>query len=159
MREGIPSEGDSIRDFFRTDHERLDRAFDEFCRVRRNGLVLARPAFDEFVSRLERHFRWEEEVLFAVFEAAEPDGASAPTIVMRAEHRKIEEALHRLGDRVRAADPDCDEEEACLLELLEAHHFKEERVVYPMADRMLDATARKALLRRLTSAAAALRQT
>jgi hypothetical protein len=92
MRERIPREGDSIRDFFRTDHERPDHAFEGFCRARRNDLVLARLAFDEFVSALERHFRWEEEGLFAAFEATD---ASAPKIVMRAKHR-----VYPMADRM-----------------------------------------------------------
>jgi regulator of cell morphogenesis and NO signaling len=68
---------------------------------------------------------------------------------MRAEHRKIEEALQRVDDYVRDGNPDCDEDEARLLEILQAHNFKEERVVYPLVDRMLGAAEKEGLLHRI----------
>jgi regulator of cell morphogenesis and NO signaling len=98
---------------------------------------------------LKRHIRWEEEVLFSAFETDDENRTSGPTVVMRAEHRKIEEALQRLDDCVRDGNPDSDEDDARLLEILQAHNFKEERVVYPLVDRMLGAAEKEALLHRI----------
>jgi regulator of cell morphogenesis and NO signaling len=139
----------SIRAFFRNDHERLDRLFAEFRGSRRTEFARAAEAFREFLAGLKRHMRWEEEVLFSAFETDDENRSSGPTVVMRAEHRKIEEALRRLDDRVRDGNPDCDEDEAHLLEILQAHNFKEEQVVYPLVDRILGAAEKEALLHRI----------
>jgi regulator of cell morphogenesis and NO signaling len=139
----------SIRDFFRNDHERLDRLLAEFQSSKRSNFARAAEAFRDFRTGLEHHMQWEEEVLFSAFETDEESRASGPTVVMRADHRKIEKALRRLGDCVRDGRTDCDEDEANLLEVLQAHNFKEERVVYPMVDRMLGASEREALLQRI----------
>jgi regulator of cell morphogenesis and NO signaling len=139
----------SIRDFFRHDHERLDRLLVEFQSSKRTNFARAAEAFREFMAELKRHLRWEEEVLFCAFETDDEKRTSGPTVVMRAEHRKIEEALQGLDDRVRDGNPDCDEDEARLLEILQAHNFKEERVVYPLVDRILGAAEKEALLHRI----------
>jgi regulator of cell morphogenesis and NO signaling len=139
----------SIRDFFRNDHERLDRLLAEFRSSKRTNFARAAEAFREFIAGLKRHIRWEEEVLFSAFETDDENRASGPTVVMRAEHRKIEAALQRLDDCIRDGNPDCDEDEARLLEILQAHNFKEERVVYPLVDRMLGAAEKEALLHRI----------
>ena len=140
---------DSIRDFFRNDHERLDRLLAEFRSSKRTNFARAAEAFRKFTAGLKRHIRWEEEVLFSAFETDDENRTSGPTAVMRAEHRKIEEALQRLDDCVRDGNPDCDEDDARLLEILQAHNFKEERVVYPLVDRMLGAAEKEVLLHRI----------
>jgi iron-sulfur cluster repair protein YtfE (RIC family) len=140
---------DSIRDFFRNDHERLDRLFAEFRSSKRTNFARAAEAFRKFTAGLKRHIRWEEEVLFSAFETDDENRTSGPTAVMRAEHRKIEEALQRLDDCVRDGNPDCDEDDARLLEILQAHNFKEERVVYPLVDRMLGPAEKEVLLHRI----------
>jgi len=139
----------SIRDFFRTDHERLDRLLAEFQNSKRSNFARAAEAFRDFSVGLKRHIQWEEEVLFSAFETDDESRTSGPTVVMRSEHRKIEEALQRVEECVRDGNIDCDEAEACLLEILQAHNFKEERVVYPIVDRMLPATAKETLLHRI----------
>ncbi|HSD11735.1 MAG TPA: hemerythrin domain-containing protein, partial [Candidatus Binatia bacterium] len=58
----------SIREFFRHDHERLDRMLAEFQRSKRTNFARAAEAFREFIAELNRHMRWEEEVLFSAFE-------------------------------------------------------------------------------------------
>jgi regulator of cell morphogenesis and NO signaling len=143
------SNEESIRDFFRNDHERLDRLLAEFRSSKRTNFARAAGAFREFIAGLKRHFRLEEEVLFSAFEPDDENRTSGPTVVMRAEHRKIEEAFQRLDDCVRDGNPDCDEDEARLLEILQAHNFKEERVVYPLVDRILGAAKKEALLQRI----------
>ena len=139
----------SIRDFFRNDHERLDRLFAEFRSSKRTKFERAAEAFREFLVGLTRHIRWKEEVLFSAFETDDENRTIGPTVVMRAEHRKIEEALQRVDNYVRDGNPDCDEDEARLLEILQAHNFKEEQVVYPLVDRMLGAAEKEALLQRI----------
>jgi regulator of cell morphogenesis and NO signaling len=140
---------DSIRDFFRHDHERLDRLLVEFRTSKRTNFARAAEVFRAFTAGLKRHIRWEEEVLFSAFETDDENRTSGPTVVMRAEHRKIEEALQRLDDCVRDGNPDCDEDDARLLEILQAHNFKEERVIYPLVDRILGAAEKEALLHRI----------
>jgi regulator of cell morphogenesis and NO signaling len=139
----------AIRDFFRNDHERLDRLLVEFQALKRSDSARAAETFGDFRTGLERHLSWEEEVLFSAFETDDESRTSGPTVVMRAEHRKIEEALQTLDRCLRDGSTNCDEAEARLLEILQAHNFKEERVVYPMVDRMLGAAEKEALLHRI----------
>ena len=89
------------------DHDRLDallsRIFDERAAGR---LEDARRLWPEFERGLERHIRFEEELLFPVFE--EKAGLSpnqGPTAVMRAEHRQIEMLLEGITAVVGAPGP------------------------------------------------------
>jgi hemerythrin-like domain-containing protein len=59
-----------------------------------------------------------------------------PTFVMRAEHRRIGQQLETIHDKVAEQNPESDEEEQALLDLLGSHNMKEERVLYPAIDQV-----------------------
>jgi regulator of cell morphogenesis and NO signaling len=138
----------SVRDAFAGDHARLDRSFELFRSLRKVDFPLATVLFRAFRRELEHHMRCEEEILFAAIERR-LGSRSGPTGVMHAEHRRILDALDRLEERVRARRLDSDEEEAALIELLQTHNFKEDRVLYPMIDRILGEDERRRLLAEL----------
>lgn len=124
-----------ITAYFEADHDRLDRLFSQFQAAKRVDFPKAKPFFRNFRQGLRRHILWEEEILFPVFEEKSGVGRDAgPTAVMRREHRMIEEMLEAVHDKVRAADPESDDEERALLEVLGAHNNKEENVLYPAID-------------------------
>ncbi len=56
--------------------------------------------------------------------------------MMRAEHRQIEQQLESIHRKVAEQNPESDQEEQSLLNLLGSHNMKEERVLYPGIDRV-----------------------
>jgi hemerythrin superfamily protein len=124
--------------YFETDHDRLDLLFKHFQKTKRVNFQEAKPFFRNFLRGLKRHIIWEEEILFPVFERKSgPPSGVGPTEVMRREHRAIQEALELIHAKVRQADPESDDLERSLLEILAAHNQKEEQVLYPAIDSLV----------------------
>lgn len=122
------------------------------------------PVFQQvgqmMATQLDRHRRKEDEVLFPAVEAV--IGEEGPTVVMRQEHREIHaqgvtfrETLHQLhelehpqieanGEQLRqlannggsAASLIATSQE--ILELVKMHFEKEEQILFPMANQLLD---------------------
>ena len=127
-----------ITAYFEADHDRLDNLFHQFQEMKRSDFKTAKPYFREFFKGLRRHIVWEEDVLFPFFEKAN-GMAMGPTEVLRQEHRMIGAILDRIHEKVRAADPNSDQEEAELLAVLGQHNHKEENILYPAIDQYADA--------------------
>jgi regulator of cell morphogenesis and NO signaling len=146
----------TISAYLGADHHRLTRYWEEFLEaVKACGLsyetlfttekghrVAAVQRLSQFIFGLRRHIRMEEDLLFPLFEdrSGMPTG-TGPTAVMRAEHREIEAILMAVEKLLDAGD--C----ATLIQTIEgqpvhpsalfqSHDAKEERVLYPMADRL-----------------------
>lgn len=133
----IQNEAQLIMSFFAADHDRLDVLFSEFMRLKHEDFPGAKLYFKDFLRGLKRHIVWEEDVLFPLFENKTGNIGSGPTFVMRQEHRLIGEALERLHGKVRLADADCDTQAGELKALLGEHNSKEENILYPMLDRLI----------------------
>lgn len=129
---------ESIAETLTEDHRRCDRL-----------LALVESAADggdwdrvsaealEFDNATERHFAFEEEVLFPELEAAAPM-AAGPTGVMRTEHRQIRQLLAELKEAVAARDADeCLGVLGTLHLVSQQHNAKEEAILYRMADQVL----------------------
>lgn len=140
-----------IKDALGWDHERLARlevsAF--VARAAGNGQA-AKKTYEAFSSGLRRHIALEEQLLFPLFE--ERSGlapGSGPTEVMRGEHRIIErllaEILRTIGDPAKLPD----QARAAFHEILEEHHLKEEGVLYPAIDELLEPEETDALVARI----------
>ncbi|MFA9461938.1 hemerythrin domain-containing protein [Thiohalorhabdus methylotrophus] len=130
---------ETITAFFQDDHRRLDGLFEAYQDARALGIPEPLDRFDAFAEGLRRHIGWEEERLFPVFEAHMGMQMAGPTAVMRREHREIEAVL----DEIRRALADgwvgnLAEPEERLRELLSSHNGKEEQVLYPAIDNLLD---------------------
>lgn len=140
----------TISDFMGQDHDRLDELFKQFQETEQEHPDKAKPLFKEFLTGLQRHIVWEEEILFPVFEQhADMTQGHGPTTVMRMEHRQIKEFLDRIHERVAAGQPAEDTAERGLLEVLGMHNLKEERVLYPWLDSMLEERERADLIERM----------
>jgi len=133
------------------DHDRLDDLAARAFAARADGRPgSARLLWQGFSAGLRRHIRFEEQVLFPVFEektGASPD--AGPTAVMRSEHRAIETLLGAIGAVMSLADPAADALRTELLSLLRGHNEKEELVLYPGTDRLLAPEESDALVARL----------
>jgi len=143
------SEQKTISAFYEQDHDRLDELFNTFQKMKRSDFTKAKEAFKEFKFGLQRHIVWEEDLLFPLWEEKTGMSESGPTFVMRAEHRQIGQQLEAVHRKVADQNPDSDQEEQVLLELLGSHNMKEERVLYPAIDQLTSAEERETVFRNM----------
>lgn len=139
------SEQKTICEFYEQDHDRLDELFKTFQKMKRSDFAKAKEAFKAFKFGLQRHIVWEEDLLFPLWEKETGMSEGGATSVMRAEHRQIGQHLEAIHDKVAEQNPDSDQEEQALLNLLGSHNMKEERVLYPSLDRVTSAKERAAV--------------
>lgn len=138
----------TISTFFTDDHDRLDALLQSFQVLKRQQVSKAKETFREFKLGLERHIRWEETLLFPLWE--EKTGMfDGPTAVMRHEHRRIEEQLQAIDRNLAEEKMGDDQPEQALLALLGAHNLKEERVLYPAIDQVATPEECRELLTRI----------
>ena len=126
---------ESISAALESEHRCIDERFKRFEEGLASGHVVAEP-FEEAAKVLHRHIYIEEEVLFPAVEAR---GLVGPTAVMAMEHGEICRFLGGIRDLIqeKASPGRIQGSFKALRSLLEEHNFKEERVLYPNADRIL----------------------
>lgn len=145
------SEHKTISAFYEQDHDRLDELFKTFQKFKRSDFSKAKEAFKDFKFGLQRHIVWEEDLLFPLWEEKTGMSEGGPTFVMRAEHRRIGQQLEAIHDKVAEQNPDSDEEEQALLDLLGSHNMKEERVLYPAIDQVTSEEERETVFRNMNN--------
>lgn len=145
------SEQNTITAFYEQDHDRLDELFKTFQQLKRSDFAKAKESFKEFKVGLQRHIVWEEDILFPLWEKETGITEGGATSVMRAEHRQIEQQLEAIHGRVSEQDPNSDQAEQALLNLLGSHNMKEERVLYPGIDRVTSAGERDTIFQNMKS--------
>jgi hemerythrin-like domain-containing protein len=136
-----------INRFFSQDHREIDALI-----VKLRGDVSGpegAPAMDAgslaesfraIEERLDRHIRWEEELLFPSVEERMPELADGPGRVMRGEHQEIRAHLRGIRDALDAAQPGAEtlravrDGIAAVEAVLGEHNEKEEQVYYPLCD-------------------------
>jgi uncharacterized protein (DUF2249 family)/hemerythrin superfamily protein len=132
------------------DHDRLDELeLRAFVALGAGDLEQARRWWRAFHHGLNRHIRFEEELLFPVFEARAGLPQGGPTAVMRSEHREIRMALEAITRDLEAASADVEELRCGLHRVLEDHNRKEEAILYPAMDRLLSDVEGDALVARI----------
>ena len=137
------SEQKTICEFYEQDHDRLDELFKTFQKMKRSDFAKAKEAFKAFKFGLQRHIVWEEDLLFPLWEKETGMSEGGATSVMRAEHRQIGQQLEAIHGKVAEQNPDSDQEEQALVDLLGSHNLKEERVLYPAIDQLTSAEERE----------------
>jgi len=131
----------SSRDFLSWDHRRLERLLTEATDEVKQGLEHARARFEELSCALDRHVATEELLLFPMLSpSAEADGLSSEHAWLAAQRRRLRGTLDG-GDALRFA-----REGSALAGALAAHHHREERSLYGVADSTLDEAARERML-------------
>ena len=143
------SEEKTIREFFEQDHDRLDELFKTFQQLKRSDCVKAEEAFKGFKIGLQRHIVWEEDLLFALWEKKTGMTDSGPTPAMRNEHRQIGQQLEAIHRKVANRNPESDQEEQALLDLLGSHNRKEEQALYPAIDKVTSPEERETVFREM----------
>lgn len=132
----------SIKHFLAEDHLRCDTLFAEAeSAAHDSDWEKASKYGHEFIAGMEHHFAMEEGVLFPEFEAA--TGMTAgPTAVMRMEHAEMRRLLGEMSAALDARDADEFLGTAeTMLVMMQQHNTKEEQILYPMAERVLGASA------------------
>lgn len=135
---------DTLTAALEREHHEIDAGLESFVAGLDEGQIrheeLARAA-----DALRRHIYLEEEFLFPPLRAA---GLIPPVLVMLREHGQIWRTLEALelevgpGTVAATAQARCRE----LLEQLASHNAKEEPIIYPQGDAVLDEAARRDLL-------------
>lgn len=129
----------TILGFLGSDHRTCDDLFASAGEaVVQKRWDAARGAFDRFLAAMRRHLAREEKILFPVFEARTAN-SMGPTRVMRMQHDQMRRLLEDMGRTVEDRDH-------CryltlaetLSSLMQRHNEKEEDLLFPMFDRMLD---------------------
>ena len=143
------SEQKTISAFYEQDHDRLEELFKTFQKLKRSDFAKAKEAFKAFKFGLQRHIVWEEDLLFPLWEEKTGMSEGGPTFVMRAEHRWIGEQLEAIHEKVAEQNPDSEQEEQALLDILGSHNMKEERVLYPSIDQVTTQEERDAVYRNM----------
>ena len=138
---------DKISVTFEQDHDRLDGLFESFQQQKRTDFAGAKRAFMEFKTGLLRHIRWEEDLLFPKWEENSGMAEGGPTQIMRSEHRSIRDGMDAIQRGIDHEGLDSGGDEQRLLELLKAHNMKEERILYPSMDQVIDEEERAAIYR------------
>lgn len=123
---------------FTQDHRRCDELWAELEQAGGDP-ERARLLWTQFEHAMRQHFAMEEEVLFPALEDATGMHGGGPTQVMRMEHAQMKGMLEQMaadvaGGRLDAALDHGD----TLLMLIQQHNVKEESVLYPMAQHVLE---------------------
>jgi hemerythrin-like domain-containing protein len=125
----------AITDAFTDDHHRCDHLLAEAeRRLVGTDWQASGEAARDLIAAMDRHFILEEEVLFPalaqVFRVAEH-----PIEVMVTEHAQMRALFNDLSEGVASRDRDsCRGVLETLHFLVQQHNYKEEGVLYPMAD-------------------------
>jgi iron-sulfur cluster repair protein YtfE (RIC family) len=130
---------DTITSVLTEDHRYADDLFAAAARAAADGVWNeCERQLQHFRAALETHMKIEEETLFPAFEQATGSKAG-PTAVMRHEHRQMLALLDDLAGATGARDAKrFDSLAQSFMTVLNMHSAKEETVLYPMCDRVVD---------------------
>ena len=138
----------SINAVLTADHRRLDKIIADVCRsVEEGELERAEHTYQEYMEGLLRHIRVEEDLLFVALGRTVPP-PTGPIAVMLHEHVLIQDALRRMATALLSGDASAFFDARGDLEsVLGPHDQKEERILYPLADRTLGDTDKAEIVR------------
>ena len=140
---------ENVVGYYQADHDRLEGFFKSFQNLKCTEFPKAKESFKRFHSGLLRHIKWEEEILFPVFEEKTGHKNEGPTEVMRQEHVQIKAALEAIHDFVRKQDLASEAPENELLRVLASHNEKEEQILYPMIDQVTTPEERNEIFKKM----------
>ncbi len=133
----------TLSELLEREHHEIDAGIEEFSAGVAAGGSSTEPLL-RALAALRRHIYLEEEFVFPPLRAA---GMVPPVFVMLREHGEIWTTMDGLEADL-AGDPGSPAvADACqrLLEQLQAHNTKEEPIIYPQADAVLDADTQSRL--------------
>lgn len=129
-----------IKTFLKEDHKTCDELLTQSEEaMSKKDFTSAQKQFGLFLETMKLHLAKEEEVLFPAIEE-ETGMTMGPTQIMRSEHDQMRQLFTQMSDAVAASDADkfLGASETLLM-LIQQHNLKEEQILYPMADQVLEA--------------------
>lgn len=138
----------SVNEYMTRDHRECDSIFEraEQAAKAEDYATLEREA-NEFLRRITTHIEIEETLLFPEFEERTGMSKGGPSVVMRAEHRMMEQLFAEMRQAIGAKDGVAYQTAArAMIELLQVHNRKEEMMMYPMLDDALGEDATELLV-------------
>jgi len=128
-----------ISTYLTDDHHLCDDLFSNAEEVvAQSDWASSQKKFAEFQCSLEHHLSMEENELFPAIEQ-HTGSAMGPTQMMRQEHTMMRELLQEMASALQDENQEqyLDLSETLLI-MMQQHNMKEEQILYPMADQMLD---------------------
>jgi hemerythrin-like domain-containing protein len=125
----------SIKMFLSSDHRHCDETLTQIENaVSKNDWNDAAKSLNQFLTEMNRHLGFEENVLFPAFEKA-TGMTFGPTMVMRSEHILMREIFREMEEACQDKNEDrllglCE----TLMILIQQHNNKEEQMLYVMCD-------------------------
>jgi len=131
----------SLVDYFTSKHRSCDGGWADVEAAAEAGDPGATAAcWSRFRNALLRHLAMEEQLLFPAVEAATGMANAGPTQVMRMEHEQMRGVLEQMSAAVERGDAEeLIDQGDTLNVLIQQHNMKEEGMLYPMAERALQA--------------------
>jgi len=136
-------ERDSVAVFMSTDHSRLDYILQEFRKSKKAGET--KQLFLEFKNGIERHMKWEEDILFPIVKQKLGDD-SAMIDELLLQHNRIRDDLKGISAGLKTRDAAL---ESDLEQLLAGHDKMEEEGIYPWIDDYVEDKAKREALSRM----------
>lgn len=135
----------TITKFMSTDHHACDEAFAIAEQAALSGnWNEAETSFSQFRTALTGHFRMEKDLLFPALVSA--GGPAGPVQMMCMEHEQMNTLVEQMADTLAHRDAQgYGGLSETLLIVMQQHNLKEEQILYPIADRVLE-SRREALL-------------
>jgi len=135
-----------------SDHEELVTLFEEFLSDMKTNPNHAFDKFSQFKQKLQKHFHWEEKVLFPLFEERTGHPGLDTTFVLKNEHLQINTMFI---NKIHANLTTKNYSEITVLalglnEILSMHRKMENDIFYPWFDDSLDDAARLRVLELLS---------
>jgi len=129
----------TITEYLSAGHRHCDDLFAEAeAAAAKNDLAAAQAGFIVFRQEMEHHLSKEENIMFPAFEQA-TGSSMGPTSVMRMEHEQMRGLFAEMRAALDAKDTSTYAGlSETLLVLMQQHNFKEEQMLYQMADHTLD---------------------
>ncbi len=140
---------ESIKEFMQEDHKRLDGLFEKFKELKGKDDQEAKKNFCPFRRGLFVHIKWEEEILFPLFEEKTGMKDGGPTSVMRAEHLEIKDLLDNIRGQINTGDFNTEDMDNELTDILRGHNDKEENILYPLIDQSADDKEKKIIFKQI----------
>lgn len=132
----------TIASYLDREHRLCDEQFElAEANVSSGNWEQADRQFSFFLDLFHRHLDKEEQVLFPRLERA-LGNAYGPTLVMRSEHNHMRNLLAQMKTALnRRSSAEFYDHSDMLRLLLQQHNLKEERILYPQADQVLERDA------------------
>lgn len=147
--DAAPLDPVTVTEYMSDDHQAIDGLLVATAEAwSANDHTTARLRLADYVRRLRRHIRLEEELLFPLFEAR-TRVSGGPTVVLRDEHHELERIVAEAHEAAVTGNS-FPQAVATLGRVVDEHCVREERVLFPMLDRQLLPGERAALVARLT---------